>query len=198
MDKDVRSESARSWLRRATAEIHEALHHLPAFEALLAGTLALGDYRRMLGGLHAYHRDAGAICAAADRALGIEPAGAASAARLARLGRDLDDLGATRPDGAIRAAHGDDAWNIGYAYVVAGSAIGGQVLHRALDRLLPGDAAGRSFFALGPAERAGWRRFCALLDARLAPTDLPRAERGAHAAFAGFRATMDRTAAQLV
>lgn len=194
MTSTDRIDSARAWLRGATAEIHEALHHLPAFEALLAGALDLPAYREMLGGLHAYHADAGAICEAADAALGIAPAGAASRARLARLQRDLDELGAPASAAAARPAHADAAWNIGYAYVVAGSAIGGQVLHRALDRLLPGTAPGRSFFALTVPERAGWRRFCTLLDAKLSDEDLPRAERGANAAFARFRATMDRGA----
>jgi heme oxygenase len=195
MSIEARSDSARSWLRHATAEIHEALHHLPAFEALLAGTLDLAGYRRMLLGLHAYHADAGAVCAAADSALGVAPPGAASDARLQRLDRDLRDLALAPPTATAQPAHRDPAWNIGFAYVVAGSAIGGQVLHRALEALLPGDAAGRSFFALLPAERAGWRRFCTLLDAQLAPADLPRAERGANAAFAGFRATMERLGA---
>lgn len=185
---------ARVRLRDATADVHEALHHLPAFEALLAGRLELGDYRTMLRGLYAYHACAQAICAAADAALGLEQPGATAQSRLARLAEDLDGLGVTPDPVAARPALADRAWNIGYAYVVAGSAIGGQVLHRALATLFPDGPAGRSFFALTPAERIGWRRFCALMDAELCDEMGARAERGAHAAFSAFRADMERVA----
>lgn len=183
---------ARVRLRHATADVHEALHHLPAFEALLAGRLELGDYRTMLRGLYAYHASAQAICTAADAALGLEHPGATGRSRLARLMDDLDNLGVPAGPVDARPASADPAWNIGYAYVVAGSAIGGQVLHRALAMLFPDGATGRSFFALTPAERIGWRRFCALMDAELRDEAGPRAERGAHAAFSAFRADMDR------
>ena len=181
---------ARARLREATAEVHEALHHLPAFEALLAGALPLGDYRAMMAKLHAYHGAALPICRAADAAIGLEPAGWSSRERLARLAADLAALGDATPPDCPRLPHADRAWNIGYAYVVRGSAIGGQVLHRALASLLPDGAPGRGFFALGAAERADWRRFCALLDAGLTPEELAPAAHGAHAAFAAFRTTM--------
>lgn len=183
---------ARVRLRDATADVHDALHHLPAFEALLAGRLQLADYRTMLRGLHAYHGAAQSICVAADAALGFEHPGEASRSRLARLADDLDSLGVAPTPAAARPPQADPAWNIGYAYVVTGSAIGGQLLHRALAALLPGGERGRSFFALSAAERIGWRRFCALLDAELAAEAEPRAERGAHAAFSAFRAEMEQ------
>jgi heme oxygenase len=183
---------ARVRLRDATADVHEALHHLPAFEALLSGRLELEEYRTMLRGLYAYHGAAQAICTAADAALGLEGPGENSRSRLARLAEDLESLGIVAAPTAARPAQADPAWNIGYAYVVAGSAIGGQVLHRALARLFPKGEAGRSFFALAPAERIGWRRFCALMDAELDDDADPRAERGAHAAFSAFRADMER------
>lgn len=181
---------ARARLRDATADVHEALHHLPAFEALLAGQLGLAGYQTMLRGLYAYHGASRAICSAADVALGLDPPGAASRSRLTRLADDLASLGIDAGPAAARPAQVDPAWNIGYAYVVAGSAIGGQVLHRALAVLIPEGARGRSFFALAPEERSGWRRFCALMDDALGEEAGPRAERGAHAAFSAFRADM--------
>lgn len=189
-DQDARR-GARVWLRDATAEVHEALHHLPAFEALLAGRLDRADYGRLLRGLHAYYGGAIAICAAADLTLGVAPAGRMSGDRLARLEADLAALGIASAAAVPRPPHADPIWNIGFAYVVTGSAIGGQLLFRALDTLFPGATAGRSFFALGAGERAAWRRFCALVDGSVPLPALARAERGAHAGFAMFRAAID-------
>lgn len=182
---------ARSWLRAATAEVHEALHHLPAFEALLAGQLGREGYGRLLRGLHAYHGGAAAICAAADRTLGIAPAGGSSGIRVARLEDDLAELGLTPLPAAPRAPSADSAWNVGFAYVVSGSAIGGQLLFRALDALFAHGAGGRSFFALEAEERAAWRRFCALVDDMVPGKAFSRAARGAHAGFATFRTAID-------
>lgn len=193
LESETRRGGARAWLRDATAEVHEALHHLPAFEALLEGRLSLPEYGRMLHGLAAYHGASREICAAADVALGIEPAGAMGRARVARIADDLVAIGLDPAVAAARVPSADPAWNIGYAYVVAGSAIGGQMLHRALARLFGQGAEGRSFFALSPEERVLWRRFCVLMDTAVGDQDLPRAERGAHAAFSSFRATMDHS-----
>lgn len=182
-------ESARLQLRDATADVHQALHQLPAFVALLAGRLGRADYAGLLVRLHRYHDHARAICAAADRRLGIDPPGHSARARIARLDADLAALG-TAPIAEPERAPGDADWNIGYAYVVRGSAIGGQTMHVALARMFGGESEGRSFFALGQAERADWRDFCRRMDGWLDGRALDAAIAGAGAAFADFQRGM--------
>lgn len=188
----------RAWLRMATAEAHERLHHLPDFAALAAGALSRTGYVALLRRLLGFHL---AVEACADagaeglRALGIE---AAARRRTPLILADLAHLGqpvaagerVARP--SLRAPDASGAWTLGCLYVAEGSALGGRVLARALDPMLggAGTAEGRRFLlGHGPRQGEMWRELCAALEA--CGTDPGRRAAlldGAEAAFAAFAA----------
>ena len=76
---------------------------------------------------------------------------------------------------------------LGWAYVVEGSSLGGKVIYRQLDYLFHRSAAGRLFFRGSPADSHCWQALCHDLEARgQTAKALDEMIFGARAAFALF------------
>lgn len=174
--------AAHALLRSATADVHARLHLHPGFAALAAGEIGLDDYRLLLERLYGFHRM-------------FEAASGLPALRSRRIADDLRALGASEdaltalPMCGFVPAPTSPAAVLGSRYVVEGAGLGGQVLARALDRLLSAHVGDpRSFFrGEGSATGAGWRGFLGELDAGASgPAERDEAVAGALAVFAAF------------
>lgn len=176
--------AARAVLRAATAEVHERLHGARFFDRIAAGTLDIAGYAALLARIRRFHRLTLPARAQALALLGLDPGEASR--RLALIEADLGHLDVRRDaDLGALPPSGDDA-AVGCLYVVEGSALGGKLIHRQLDYLLPGDD-GRRFFQGTTEDGARWRRLCDALDRYgLMPGRLPAMIVGAEAAFALF------------
>lgn len=160
--------SARTELRHATAAVHERLHGVPVFAALAAGQLDKARYVRLLGRLHGFHDP---FEAAIDQAgsPGLRPA---EWRRAHLLRSDLAALGQTEaairqlPRYPVVGCQWTPARAMGALYVIEGSTLGGRLLARQLDHLVPADGdCGRSFLLAGTdTGHVRWRDFCTVLD----------------------------------
>ncbi len=160
--------TARTELRHATAAAHERLHEVPVFAALAAGRLDLAAYVSLLGRLYGFHDPFEAAIDLA-RPPGLQPA---EWRRAHLLQSDLAALG--QSDAAIRqlprhpvvGSQWTPARSMGALYVIEGSTLGGRLLARQLDHLVPADGdCGRSFLLAGTdTGHVRWRDFCTALD----------------------------------
>ena len=185
--------AARHVLRERTEAAHERLHHLPDFAALAAGELTRDGYLSLLGRLYGFHAPMEAVLEASlgDERGALAPEGWRRADLLIR---DLSHFGASTRDienlpvVAVRAPE-SRATAIGCLYVLEGSTLGGRVLARGLDGLLPvGSMDGRRFLRGGTApNHARWAAVCAEID-DCGETELNMDEMiaGAHECFATF------------
>jgi heme oxygenase (biliverdin-IX-beta and delta-forming) len=183
--------TSRAALREATAAAHERLHHIPAFQDLAEGRLDRPGYAVLLARLLGFHAAAEAGLAAAPP-LGRYGIDLAARRRAPLLRADLAHLGATaEPPRAPIPAFATAAEALGALYVTEGSTLGGRMLARGLDHLLPpGTAAGRAFL-LGHGARHGamWAACCAAIEACGAePGGLAGLRDGASRTFAAFEA----------
>jgi heme oxygenase len=179
--------SRRAHLAGATADIHEALHGAAPFARIAQGRIGAAGYGALLQLLLRYHSGMAGICETGAQHLGIPQLAAAHRARIARLEQDLDFLNHS-PVAAIGEPARDSAFAVGCLYTVLGSTLGGKVISRQLESVLP-DGRGRSFFAGSTDDARYWRLFCERLEA----LDFPQAavEAGARYAFARFAALME-------
>jgi heme oxygenase len=155
--------SVRMRLRAATEEIHQALHHAAPFAAIAEGRETLAGYGETLRALYRFHAAMHATCVAGAAALDAAVLGEAHGARIEALARDLAQLGLARPE-AVPEMAGEGAFYAGVLYTVQGSTLGGKVIFRQLDALLP-DARGRSFFQGRTEDARHWQMLCAALEA---------------------------------
>lgn len=177
----------RARLRAATDDVHQALHHAAPFAAIAEGRATPEAYGAVLRFLHRYHAGMTQSCARGAAALSMPHLGDVHAARVAALAGDLADMGMEPGFAPLPELHDDD-FCIGILYTVQGSTLGGRVIYRQLDSLLP-DAAGRRFFRGFPDDGRDWQALCAALDScRAAPAAL---EAGAKHAFARFAAMLE-------
>ncbi len=181
--------TSRLALRAATAEAHERLHQIPAFQALAEGRLDRAGYARLLRRLLGFHTaiEAGLAAAPTLAPYGID---LAARRRAPLLRADLADLGVP-PIAPLAPVPGfaTAARALGAVYVTEGSTLGGRQLARGLDRLLPA-GQGRSFL-LGHGARHGamWAACCAAIEACGAePGGLAGMLSGAAETFAAFEA----------
>ncbi len=147
--------SPRDILRAATSAPHERLHHHAGFASVQDGTIGRADYCALLRRLYGFY-------VPFERAVGAKRVRTGWLARdLAYLsGADIAMFRRIRLCGEI-PDYQSGAGRLGARYVVEGSALGGRMLARGLDRLL-GDAAvdGRRFFVgHGAATGAAWRDY---------------------------------------
>jgi heme oxygenase len=201
--------SVRERLREATDEIHQALHRAAPFARIADGTMDRGGYGRVLLMLHRYHTSMAAHCAAGADALDAPQLAFAHRSRIQALEDDLAYLalaGAQARAGAPksklrrvrlaaerterhsaegREAGPEAAFSIGCLYTVQGSTLGGKVIHRQLDRLVPGED-GRRFFKGTAEDGALWQSLCAGLENCTGDAHLADMEEGAHYAFRQF------------
>lgn len=175
--------SARAHLQAATADIHQALHGVPPFARIASGTMDRESYAGLLQFLHRYHDAMAASCTAAAVRLGAPELAAAHRDRMAALHRDLAFFAKT-PDSGAGVADADADFAVGCLYTVQGSTLGGKLIHRQLQALLP-DGRGRAFFAGHDGDSANWRLFCEKLEDD-ETLDLARVEAGARHAFLLF------------
>jgi heme oxygenase len=182
----------RAHLARVTAEIHESLHAAAPFARIAQGTIGRDGYGRLLAMLHRYHGGMAGLCMAGAQALDASFLAQAHHARIARLEEDLAFLGVT-PMAVQPEPARDAGFSIGCLYTVLGSTLGGKVISRQLENLLP-DGQGRGFFTGGPDDAAHWRLFCDRLETCAhAPAVL---EAGACHAFGRFAAHLENPLSQ--
>jgi heme oxygenase len=116
-------------LRQGTRRAHEAVEALPAMRRLFAPDYTLDEYRRLLQALWPLLQTLEADLLAAGQHDRIR----ASVSRSEALRRDLLALGAVPP---VALPHGipiaSESQRAGVLYVLEGSALGGQLIRRAL------------------------------------------------------------------
>jgi heme oxygenase len=177
--------SVRMRLRAATDQIHQSLHHAAPFAAIAEGTITLADYGATLVFLHRFHAAMLASCITGSRALESDVLGELQAARIAALEQDLTHLGLI----ALPVAQEPLMAPLvcaGMLYTVQGSTLGGKVIFRQLDTLLP-DAQGRTFFRGSAQDGHYWQCLCMALERQ---DDIAALEAGARRAFARFTEMM--------
>ncbi len=185
------TQAVRDRLRRETAEVHERLHRHPGLGAAARGSIAAEDYVRLLARLWGFHRAYEAALAEArldstdPRLLPVERSGS--------LVLDLTALGVERatvarlPLCATIARPSNGAELLGARYVVEGSALGGQLIARALEKSF-GD--NRRFFLFQPGKE--WRALTDRLEALAGnPPAVEDAAKAARAIFLNFETWMD-------
>jgi len=185
-------------LRSATQERHA---RLDAGLRIARPDATLDDYAAHATALHAW---LAALTPALEQLAAQEPRFAPDLSRrLQSLADDLRDAGRAQPTTASAATQAEicralaqapdaaDAVRWGVAYVLEGSQLGGQVMHRQLaERLAPHPL--RYFQGRGADTGAGWKAFLALLRAHLdSPQAIAAACLGANAAFAGLEAHLN-------
>jgi heme oxygenase len=180
----------RQQLRTITAEIHQALHGAEPFARIAAHTMDRKGYAALLCFLFRYHAAMQAACAAGAVRLHAPELADAQQRRLTALRADLAVLGAAVPV-LLCDVPGESDFAVGVLYTVLGSTLGGKVIYRQLDGLLPDDD-GRRFFKGAPEDGAHWRLFCTQLEA--AGLDEAQAEAGASFAFARFQSMLEEAA----
>ncbi|WP_294173079.1 biliverdin-producing heme oxygenase [uncultured Sphingomonas sp.] len=186
------AQPARSALQAETTSIHEALHDAPPFAAIAEQRLRSSDYTRLLSALFAYHSSLQFIVAAGCRRLELQALLNACELRRHRLAVDLATLNAQLPPVGKSVAAVDDAWAVGCLYTLVGSSLGGKVIFRQLDYLLP-TPAGRTFFAGTAGDGERWREFCNRLEAfGTEQQSLTPLIEGAHFAFEHFASCLER------
>jgi heme oxygenase len=175
-------------LRSETADDHERLHRMAAFDGLATGDMSRARYCDLMLGLHGFHAGF-EVVAAETLALvgpafpehGLPPRGALLAADLARLGVAVDR---DRPPPLLPRPTGPEAL-AGMFYVVDGSMLGAAVLEAPARRIAGAEGAGYWRWCREHGA-ARWRSLCGLL---AAVCDDPARQAGAvEAARATFRA----------
>jgi heme oxygenase len=185
------AKGVRERLRRETAEVHERLHRHSGLEAAARGSITAEDYVRLLARLLGFHRAYEAALAEA-RLEATDPY-CLPVNRSESLALDLASLGVERatiallPLCATVARPSNRAELLGARYVVEGSAMGGQLIARALEQSF-GD--NRRFFLFHPGRE--WRALTDLLEALAEdPPAVEAAAMAARAIFLNFGMWMD-------
>lgn len=176
--------SVRDQLRAATDDIHQFLHRAAPFAAIADGTATVESYGRTLQFLHHFHSMLSPLCGQGAQGLGLPELASAPTRRVTALENDLACLGmmASSPERAVLNV--EEAFCAGALYTVQGSTLGGKLIYRQLETLLPSEF-GRSFFKGVPDDARNWQALCMALEKR--PDDLAGMKAGALYAFGCFR-----------
>jgi heme oxygenase len=168
------------------------MHARPEIKALLDGNPSRAGYAAVLRAFYLFHARSLAIERAASAAVGESGGNAQAMSRIAAAKADLLALGLPVPPAEPAPASATPAWNVGYSYVTRGSALGGKVLHRALETAPDWARSARLFFAASGGNGTAWRLFCAGLDGNAALEGCDDAlAKGATAAFQDFRRILE-------
>lgn len=174
-------------LRQATKAAHHALDHHPLLATLLEPSLTRAAYGDSLASLHGLYAAAeAALAPGAEAAFPHVPRLPALEADLAALCRS------PLPFRASIAVPDSPATRIGMLYVLEGSALGGQVLMRQIQKTLGTDCP-LVFFA-GTGEAAGkmrWASYWRYAEAHCPLEDIPLAEAAALALFRCFQTHLE-------
>lgn len=183
----------RAALRAGTRESHDRIESALALDRLGDDARGIGRYGRVLQAFALFQRHWQPRMRAA-----LPPSLAhwlVASPREAWLAQDLAALGLPWPDTALPDPTAgltlpDTVTALASLYVLEGSALGGQVIVRALARQAPRVAATANRYFHGQGERTGahWRGFCAVLDAQTpqgpdAAAAMARAVAAANATF---------------
>ncbi|MBN6152771.1 biliverdin-producing heme oxygenase [Xanthomonas sp. AmX2] len=172
-------------LREATHDQHQAVEQLPAMRLLAQGRVSAAQYvdvlrrhHRVLAGWERQH--AAWLATLADGDWHYLP-------RTPLLARDLAALRAAPAPAQAAPDAPDPAHRWGMLYVIEGSRLGGRVIARQLRAVLAELAPALSYFELGHADTASWRRFQQRLERALpGASQRQAAVDGARAMFAHF------------
>jgi heme oxygenase len=189
-------DTPRGAIRHATRDIHERLHDLEAFRALLTQTITPNEYCTLLESLYGFHQplEAALVAHAAT-----QPSLPLAVPRRAHLLRE--DLAALHPGGPPANLPCDappldlltrPGGYLGCLYVREGATLGGRVLAGKLDHLLGTRAEGRRFFAGTPHDAEAWRACCAAIDRHAHGAALGGMIAAARATFECFERWMTR------
>lgn len=156
---------------------------VPVFDRMLAGRVSRADYAGLLAALRRFHVDAQPRLRRGYAVVALEPVDfvALLDADLASVGRS----GSTVADAGTVITGSAEA--LGWVWVVEGSALGGQILHRALDSLFGDAMAGRSYYRPRTDFSRRWRTIGAAIETEARyPHSLDSMIAGALAAFASM------------
>ncbi|WP_164549756.1 biliverdin-producing heme oxygenase [Altericroceibacterium xinjiangense] len=147
-----------------TEAAHQRLHELEAARRILDGTVTLSQYRGLLLGFLRFHHLARPILETGHRELAAAGFRFALRDPLPRIEADLAATGnLVSRSGLPPLQARSPAEAVGWVWAIEGSALGGQVLHRALDSLFGDAPDGRTYFQ-ADGERGRWKRFCDALE----------------------------------
>lgn len=181
--------SAALALRHATQDAHRLVEAVPLMQALAQGQVDSAAYAQILRRHHALL--AGFEAQLANWLTTLVGNGWHYRRRVPALRDDLRALGQQPDLPAALPASADDAARWGMLYVIEGSQLGGRVIARNLRKQQPALAGALRYFELADGDPAGWRRFQAALDRRLAtPSARDAAIGGAQAMFAHFHSCL--------
>ncbi|PKO88780.1 MAG: hypothetical protein CVU16_13210 [Betaproteobacteria bacterium HGW-Betaproteobacteria-10] len=174
-----------SALREATRQQHHRLDHHPLLARLVRPGLQMADYGRALQALYAINAPSERCIADYIAAQGYAFDYAAHQ-RMPDLLADLAYLSLPVPPLAWAGPRLDSPGElVGCLYVLAGSTLGGRVIFRQLQSVLPVTAsAGARFFAGHGEQTMGmWQNFWAFAATICSPAELPAARQSAAALF---------------
>ncbi|AEO44397.1 biliverdin-producing heme oxygenase [Xanthomonas euvesicatoria] len=177
--------SAALALRHATQDAHRLVEAVPLMQALAQGRVDSAAYVQILRRHHV-------LLSGFEAQLGnwlatLVGNGWHYRRRVPALRDDLRALGQQPDLPAALPATADDAARWGMLYVIEGSQLGGRVIARSVRKQQPALAGALRYFEMADDDPAGWRRFQAALDRRLAtPSARDAAIDGAQAMFAHF------------
>ncbi|MGV7193450.1 biliverdin-producing heme oxygenase [Xanthomonas axonopodis] len=177
--------SAALALRHATQDAHRLVEAVPLMQALAQGRVDSAAYVQILRRHHAFL--SGFEAQLGNWLATLVGNGWHYRRRVPALRDDLRALGQQPDLPAALPATADDAARWGMLYVIEGSQLGGRVIARSVRKQQPALAGALRYFEMADDDPAGWRRFQAALDRRLAtPSARDAAIDGAQAMFAHF------------
>lgn len=182
----------RHWIKNATAEVHQRLHHHPILAPLTSGDVTMAQYLRALTGLHG-------IFAPMESCLSKTSDLAFRSPRSALLEADIRALAGETAETRLRVlASGIPVWTdadrpLGACYVLDGTAFGGRSMVGHLRVRLGLAETGTTFMGSVGVDIAGeWRTLMTMMGDRAG--DEHAAERmmdGAIATFAAIERWLD-------
>jgi heme oxygenase (biliverdin-IX-beta and delta-forming) len=183
----------RDELRAATRDMHALLDRHPVLTPLVRPGLTEAQYGLALNALYAFNQPVEAVLASfvARRGLAFD---FAAYQRLPDLAADLQQLGWRLPaplwSGPRLKSVGDF---VGCMYVMAGAALGGQVISRQIQASLgiTPNSGGRFFAGCGPSTVERWQDFLDFAAATCTEDDLPDACRSATHLFQSMLTLLD-------
>lgn len=195
MDPSPNLGTARAALLRETRCLHDALHRLPDFRALLEGELTPTGYAVMMDRIHAFYAAADPAMAEAVARFGRTLGDYSYLPRASAFDHDRPCVDPTGPAGTTARfpALSSAAATAGAAYVLDGALLGAATLDRAVGKLMPRPRGSRFWRWSRLTAKSQWPATLALIE-RLDARAGARASMvaAANAVFDAFGQAMDR------
>ena len=153
----------RDTLRARTDDVHRRLERTPCLVRVVAGQASFDDYTKLLRAYLDFYTQAEMPLRLGFHTLSTFGLNANERHCRALLEADLASLGAARMPRTETAspASCSPAEAVGWVWVTEGSALGAQVIDRALDSLFGKQREGRRFFETRSDQSLRWRTVCA-------------------------------------